>query len=207
MTVIRLRTAALAAAVAGTALLGTVAAGSAGATPIAEPPGFLVAEDLPPLADTTWLAGEVSEQAPENPVFCLPETLPGEGVWHRTFSTDRDANALQLSVVTDSAAEARQLAAEIEEAVANCASTYEADYPGSTAEGRDLGALDVEDGAHAYGVATETEYGATDVNLFGVGRDGSTVTLVTWGQMGGFGDVSVDPFLQTTQTAVSGLYS
>lgn len=208
MTVIRPRTAALAAAVAATALLGTmVATSSASATPPAEPPTFLAAEDLPPVPDTTWQAGEVTEQAPEIPVFCLPDTLPNEAVWHRAFSTDRDASALQLSVVTDSAAQARELAAEFEQALADCAATYEADYPGSTAEGRDLGALDVEDGAHGYGVATETEYGATDVNLFGVGRDGATVTVVTWGQMGGFEDVTVDPFLETTKTAVSGLYS
>lgn len=207
MTLNRSRSAALAAAVVATALLGTVAASSAGAAPSPEPPAFLAAEDLPPVEDTAWRAGEVTAQLPEHPVFCLPESLPNEDVWHRTFSTDRDANALQLSLVADDAAQAREWAAQIEEAVAHCATAYETDYPGSTAEGRDLGALDVEDGAHAYGIATETEYGATDVNLFGVGRDGSTVTVVTSGQMGGFDDVTVDPFLQTTRTAVSGLYS
>ena len=42
--------------------------------------------------------------------------------------------------------------------------------------------------------------------LLSVGRDGRTVTVVQWGQMGDFGDAPVAAFKKTTTTAVNKLY-
>ena len=78
--------------------------------------------------------------------------------------------------------------------------------PDITAEQKYYGKLNVEEGAHVYGVHTEATWGASDINMFSVGRDGNTVTLVQWGQMGGFADAQVADFKKTTVTAVNKLY-
>ncbi|CAM5226236.1 hypothetical protein SNARM312S_02136 [Streptomyces narbonensis] len=46
----------------------------------------------------------------------------------------------------------------------------------------------------------------TDIHLFSVGRDGRTVTLVRWGQMGDFEDAPLTAFRTTTKTAVNKLW-
>ena len=45
-----------------------------------------------------------------------------------------------------------------------------------------------------------------DIRLLSVGRDGRTVTVVDWGQMGGFKDAPVKAFKKTTTTAVNKLH-
>ena len=57
-----------------------------------------------------------------------------------------------------------------------------------------------------YGLATETSFGALDVHLMSVGRDGRTVTVVNWGEMGRLGDAPVKAFKKTTVTAVNKLH-
>ena len=46
----------------------------------------------------------------------------------------------------------------------------------------------------------------SDVHLFGVGRDGRTVTVVDWSQLGDFRGVPLKAFQTTTSTAVNKLY-
>lgn len=77
--------------------------------------------------------------------------------------------------------------------------------PGGTASWQDYGKLAVEEGAHVYGVDTSLPESEPGVHLYGIGRDGSTVTVVMWGQMGHLADAPVPAFGKTTTTAVNRL--
>lgn len=222
-----LRTAALTTAVAAT-VFGLGAVGSAQASPGASPartsaaeagtaqaghraaqPEFLAPGQLPPHPSSPWYAGEASAGLPEFPVFCLEEVLPAEGASHRQFWTEYDTSAVQVSMRAATVKEARTLAAAAEESVRDCAAAYEERYPGAEAEVRDYGRIDVQEGAHVYGVDTADPEGsgASDAHLFGVGRDGRLVTVVDWGQMGNLSHAPVDDFRTTTRTAVEKLRS
>lgn len=197
---------ALGALVAATVLTVT-AAGTAPAAPRhTTPPTFLSADELPPHPASDWYAGEVIDGLPEFPVFCLENALPEVGASHREFWTDYDTGAVQVVVVAANNGAARKLAAAAETSVRNCADDWEQRYPEGTAEWRDFGTIDVEKGAHVYGVQTSYPDAENDVHLFGVGRDGRTVTVVRWGQMGTFQHAEVGPFKETTRTAVDKLY-
>ncbi|MDH2387250.1 hypothetical protein QCN29_00305 [Streptomyces sp. HNM0663] len=165
-------------------------------------PGFLAAKDLPPVEGTPWYAGKVTRGMPEFPVLCLEDVLPADGAtWHRTFRTDLDAEALQVTVVMPSARAAERLAAAVDKVVADWLRAN----PGSTAAWDDYGRLPVEDGAHAYGTYFAPPEAGMSVNLHGVGRDGNTVTFVDWGCLGALKDAPVSAFEQTTTTAVDKL--
>lgn len=125
---------------------------------------------------------------------------------HRTFRTDLDTGAVQLTVVTGTTAQASALAKHYDDLIRTCAARIEAASPDVEAEGRDYGKLSVEEGAHVRGVHTETSSGSSDIALLSVGRDGRTVTVVRWGQMGDFADAPVTAFKKTTRTAVDRLY-
>jgi hypothetical protein len=193
--------AAAVAAAAATALSGTSGTASA-----ATAPGFLRPGDLPPHASSAWSAGKVTVGLPDGPLFCVGEDLPGgDSTRHREFWTELDTNAVQVTVVRRDAAAARDLATRLNRAIRQCASETEQQYPDISAAWKDYGTLPVEEGAHLYGVHTVTDYGAADINLFAVGRDGNTVTVVRWGQMGDFADAPVAAFEETTTTAVNRL--
>ncbi|MEU2062513.1 hypothetical protein [Streptomyces sp. NPDC013455] len=81
----------------------------------------------------------------------------------------------------------------------------EARYPEISAAKKYHGKVEVEDGAHVYGIRTTTAWGASGIALFSVGRDGRTVTVVKWSQMGSFRDAPVKGFKATTRTAVGKL--
>ncbi|WP_267244729.1 hypothetical protein [Streptomyces sp. PR69] len=169
-------------------------------------PGFLAAKDLPPVEGTPWYAGKVTKGMPESPVLCLEDVLPANGAtWHRTFRTDLDAEALQVTVVTPNARAAERLATAANKAVADCAADWLRANPGSTAAWDDYGHLPVEEGAHAYGTYFARPQAGMSVNLHGIGRDGNTVTFVDWGRMGTLKDAPVSAFKQTTTTAVNKL--
>ncbi|MFC6985702.1 hypothetical protein [Streptomyces cirratus] len=137
--------------------------------------------------------------------FCLEEALPATGSWHRVFGTDYDTGATQLSVRTASGSAAASLAASLEREVAACAADWLRTTPGGTASWQDYGKLTVEEGAHVYGVHTAIPDSEPGVHLFGIGRDGATVTVVKWGQMGTLSDAPVAAFKKTTTTAVNKL--
>ena len=86
------------------------------------------------------------------------------------------------------------------------AGRIERSSPDVEAEGRYYGSLPVEEGAQVHGLHTETSWGATDIHLLSVGRDGRTVTVVGWGQLGDFDDAPVGAFKKTTKKAVDKLY-
>ncbi|MGW3121566.1 hypothetical protein ACWDBW_31185 [Streptomyces sp. NPDC001107] len=186
--------------------LTAVLAGPAAAAPKA--PGFLAAADLPPHPSSSWTAGKVTAGVPEDTDrdTCL-RALPGhESAWHRDFRTDLDTGARQITVVLPDIRAAKQLTSLLNKDIKSCAARIEQQEPDTEATGKDYGKLAVEEGAHVYGVHTETSGGATDVRLLSVGRDGRTVTVVDWGQLGDFRGAPVKAFKKTTTTAVNKLH-
>ncbi|MEU5898471.1 MULTISPECIES: hypothetical protein [Streptomyces] len=204
----RIRTSARTALAVAALAAGTVlTAPAAGAAPQATAPKFLSASQLPPHPTSSWTAGPVTEGFPDEIGFCVStEGVPSYDYKNRLFRTDVDTNAAQLTVVADTAAHAKALAKHYDDLVRTCAERIEKADPDVRAEGRDYGTLPVEEGARVRGLHTETSGGATDIALMSVGRDGRTVTVVKWGQMGDFDDAPVAAFKKTTTTAVNKLY-
>ncbi|MEU6682224.1 hypothetical protein [Streptomyces sp. NPDC046832] len=203
-----LRASALTALTVAALAAGTVlTAPAAGAAPTAAAPKFLSASQLPPHPSSTWTAGPVTEGFPEALGTCVStEGVPSYHYRYREFRTDLDTSAVQLTVVADTSALAKALAKHYDDLIRTCADRLEKSDPDIEAEGRDYGSLPVEEGARVRGVHTETSGGSTDISLLSVGRDGRTVTVVRWGQMGDFGDAPVAAFKKTTTTAVHKLY-
>ncbi|SDJ35561.1 hypothetical protein [Streptomyces indicus] len=224
----RIRTGAYAAlAVAALTAGATLAAPAAGATPKeaaakaaaakaavtkaavtkAASPAFLSPSQLPPHPSSTWTAGPVTEGFPEQLGTCVStEGVPSYAYRHREFRTDLDTGAVQLTVVADTSAHAAALAKHYDDLIRTCPGRIEQGSPEVQAQGRDYGKLAVEEGARVRGVHTETSWGAIDISLYSVGRDGRTVTVVQWGQMGDFADAPVAAFRKTTTAAVNKLY-
>ncbi|MGW7207114.1 hypothetical protein [Streptomyces sp. NPDC054837] len=203
----RIRTSALTALAVAAVAAGTVLAAPAGAAPKAAVPKFLSASQLPSHPTSSWTAGPVTEGFPEELGFCVStEGVLDYDYRHRTFRTDLDTGAVQLTVVTGTAAQAKALAKHYDDLIRTCAGRIEKASPDVEAESRDYGKLKVEEGAHVRGLHTETSWGANDVDLLSVGRDGRTVTVLQWGQMGDFKGAPVTAFKKTTTTAVNKLY-
>jgi hypothetical protein len=189
------------------AVTGLAVALAGPATAAAKAPGFLAAADLPPHPTSSWTAGKVGAGVPEGTDrdTCL-RALPGHAsAWHRDFRTDLDTNARQITLVLPDTRSAKRLTSWLDKDIKSCAARIEQQEPGTQATGKDYGKLSVEEGAHVYGVHTETSWGASDVRLLSVGRDGRTVTVVNWAQLGGFEGAPVKAFKKTTVRAVNKL--
>ncbi|MET8685608.1 hypothetical protein ABZV77_15435 [Streptomyces sp. NPDC004732] len=178
---------------------GTVPAAAAGT------PRFLSPSELPPHASSAWTAGPVTAGQPDPLPMCVGEALPSISV-HRAYRTELDTNALQVTVVERSEQRAKDFAALLRKDLDGCAKKVMQENPDITAEQKYYGKVNAEEGAHVYGVHTTATWGANDINMFSVGRDGNTVTLVHWGQMGSFANAQVADFKTTTATAVNKLY-
>ncbi|CAL9331114.1 hypothetical protein [Streptomyces sp. enrichment culture] len=204
----RIRTSAVTALTCSALVAGAVlTAPVAGAAPRAAEPAFLSASQLPPHPTSSWTAGPVTDGFSDELGLCLStEGVPAHDYRHRQFWTDLDTSAVQLTVVTGSAAQAKALAKHYDGLIRTCADRIEESSADVEAEGRDYGTLPVEEGAHVRGLHTETSWGATDIALLSVGRDDKTVTVVKWGQMGDFRNAPVAAFKKTTSTAVGKLY-
>ncbi|MCH5670275.1 hypothetical protein [Streptomyces gilvus] len=186
--------------------LGTTLAPRADAA--ARAPGFLAAADLPPHPSSSWTAGKVTAGVPEavEADRCLSMALGGgQDTWYREFRTDLDTGARQVSVQLPGVSAAKGRFSRLVKDIRSCPGRIEQADPETAATLKDYGTLPVEEGAHVYGLHTETSWGATDIRLLSVGRDGETVTVVDWGQMGGFEDAPVKAFKKTTTTAVNKL--
>lgn len=188
---------------AAVAVAGVVAGTSPAAA--AGSPRFLAPSELPPHATSAWTAGPVTAGQPDPLPMCVGEALPSISV-HRSYRTDLDTGALQVTVVERSEQRAKDFAALLRKNLDGCAEKLMKQDPEITAKQKYYGKLNVEEGAHVYGVHTEASWGANDINMFSVGRDGTTVTLVKWGQMGNFANAQVADFKATTIKAVNKLY-
>ncbi|MEW2288418.1 hypothetical protein [Streptomyces sp. NPDC047841] len=194
---------ALTALATGTALaLAAVPATAAART--ADAPAFLGPADLPPHPSSPWYAGPVTAGRPDPLPVCVGDALPSTSV-HRAFHTDLDTNALQVTVVERDAQRAADFAALLREDLAGCAKKLQSQSPDITAAKKYYGKVEVAAGAHVYGIHTTATWGASDIALFSVGREGRTVTVVKWSQMGSFRDAPVKAFKATTRTAVDKL--
>ncbi|PWI14578.1 hypothetical protein DI272_10730 [Streptomyces sp. Act143] len=198
----------LAVAVTGLALGATLAApADAAPEPAARTaPKFLSAAELPPHPSSAWTAGKVTDGVPDGLLSCLRDTLPGYDSRYREFRTELETGAHQLTVVVGDTSKAKALATRLNKDIRTCATRLEQADPEVDAEHRDYGRLPVEEGARVHGLHIGTAWGATDIRLLSVGRDGGTVTLVEWGQMGDFDDAPVKAFRKTTAIAVDKLY-
>ncbi|SPE62065.1 hypothetical protein SNS2_4387 [Streptomyces netropsis] len=196
-----------AAAIALTVVAGAVAAPTVTpAAAAAAAPAFLDPAQLPPHPGSAWYGGPVTSGVPDPLPFCVGAALPGATSRYRDFWTEFDTNAEQITVVERDEVRARTLATLLNNAVRQCADRAEQEDPDVTAEWRDYGRIDVEEGARVHGVRTTHAGTGNDVHLFSVGRDGRTVTVVHWAQMGTFDDIPVPGFRKTTRTAVNKLY-
>ncbi|MFF7865062.1 hypothetical protein ACFZCT_01185 [Streptomyces qaidamensis] len=197
---IRTTVAALA-AVAGVA----AAAVPAVAAPASDTPRFLEPAELPPHPTSPWYAGPVTAGQPDPLPVCVGDALPSITT-HRDYWTEYDTNAQQITVVERSEQRAKDFAALLRKDLAGCAKKLMQQDPDITATQKYYGRLNVEEGADVYGIHTASAWGASDIGLFSVGRDGTTVTVVRWGQMGNFQHAQVADFKATTVTAVNKLY-
>jgi hypothetical protein len=169
-------------------------------------PRFLSAAELPPHPSSSWTAGKVTDGVPEELRPCLDEALLAYDSRYRAFRTDLDTGAWQLTVVVGGTAKAKALATRLNEEIRTCADRLEERDPEIEATHRNYGTLPVEEGARVHGLHTSASWGASDISLLSVGRDGRTVTVVKWAQLGDFDDAPVKAFKKTTTTAVNKLY-
>ncbi|MFJ4823319.1 hypothetical protein ACIP5L_08550 [Streptomyces bacillaris] len=202
-----LRTALLTAAGLAVTALSTVpvsAAPAARTAPAA--PAFLSAAQWP-ASHTPWTAGPVRKGLPEDGSFCTAGTTPAAGTRHRDFRTELDTGARQTITVAPTTAKAKALAAELRTALATCLERMKEQDPGIEGVSKYHGRVNVEEGAYVYSIDTSyPEAGSTDIGLYAVGRDGRTVTVLEWGQLGDLDGAPLKGFRKTTATAVAKLH-
>jgi hypothetical protein len=193
-------------ATAAAAALGLAALATAPAQAAAQP-AFLAATQMPP-SSTPWTATQVFTGVPENGgALCAPYKIPAQNTRYREFTTELDTNGVQITTVARTEADAVKLVDTLRKALAGCGPQLERQNPGLQAVSAFHGKLAVEEGAWVYSLDTaDPQIGITDIHLFSVGRDGRTVTLVRWGQMGDFEDAPLTAFRTTTKTAVNKLW-
>ncbi|WP_424570269.1 hypothetical protein [Streptomyces sp. CH-036] len=180
----------------------------AAAAPAAAPaqPKFLSASQLP-ASHTPWTAGPIRKGVPAEGSVCTTGIAPAAGTRHRDFRTELDTNARQTITVAPTTAKAKALAAELRGALETCLDRLKEQDPGLEGEAFHQGRINVEEGAHVYSIDTSyPEVGSTDIGLYSVGRDGRTVTVVEWGQMGELDGAPLEGFKKTTRTAVAKLH-
>ncbi|CAM5658264.1 hypothetical protein ACFUV2_32390 [Streptomyces pilosus] len=201
MNKLRTALATAAAAALGLAVLATAPAQAAAQ------PAFLAASQMPP-SSTPWTATQVFTGVPENGgVLCAPYKIPAQNTRYREFSTELDTNGVQVTTVARTEADAVKLVDTLRGALAGCGPLLEQQNPGLQAVSASHGKLAVEEGAWVYSLDTaDPQIGISDIHLFSVGRDGRTVTLVRWGQMGDLEDAPLTAFRTTTKTAVNKLH-
>ncbi|MEV7440744.1 hypothetical protein AB0O22_06270 [Streptomyces sp. NPDC091204] len=197
------------AAVAAAAVLAVVTSGTAvGAEPWRPRPGTLYISDIRLGDGVGWSAPPV-QRGWGSRYNCLRDWSwqpPEVNVWHRDFTTAETASAQQKVVVFATEAEAVAFADEARRNFADCP-RRENERPGITATGSDHGVVNVEEGATLQGMHTvdaAAEERPYFNYLWGVGRDGDTVTLVEWSSY--WGAPPVDAWKNVLRTAVNKLY-
>jgi hypothetical protein len=108
--------------------------------------------------------------------------------------------------VEDDESAAKDVIIYLDEWITGCPERTEEENPGTTTTWEDYGPLEVEDGAHVYGVFTATPGSEKGAHLYSIGRDGDTVTVLVWTQTGEPEDAPVADFQEMTRTAVEKLH-
>ncbi|WP_411083434.1 hypothetical protein [Streptomyces sp. cmx-18-6] len=197
------RTALVAAAATGLAVT-ALSTAPAAAAPAA--PKFLSAGQWP-ASLTPWTAGPVRKGLPEYGSVCTAGITPAAGTRHRDFRTELDTGARQTNTVAPTEAKAKALTAKLRAGLASCLDRLKEQDPGLEGTSRYHGRVNVEEGAYVYSVDTSyPEIGSTDIALWSVGRDGRTVTVLEWGQLGDLAGAPLKGFKKTTGVAVAKLH-
>jgi hypothetical protein len=189
-----------------TAVAGVAAAAvPATAATASDTPRYLEPAELPPHPSSPWYAGAVTAGQPDPLPMCVGDALPSI-TSHREYWTEYDTSAQQLTVEGRSEQWSKDFAALLRKDLAGCAKKLMQQDADITATQKYYGRLNVEEGADVYGIHTASAHGSSDIALFSVGRDGATVTIIRWSQMGTFQHAPVADFKTTTVTAVNKLY-
>ncbi len=179
------------------------------AEPSAQPsvkptPGFIAGTDMPKHPTSAWFAGKVTAGQPEFGPFCVEDALKTQTkVWHRQFGTEFDTNGSQVVVRLDSEEDAIAFMDVLAHGAALCAEDWLTGFPGGSSDGKDYGAPSAT--THVYGVHTSVPESEDGAHLYGIGRNGTLVTVVAWSQMGNLSDAPVEAFEQTILTAAEKL--
>lgn len=198
------RMAVVGAAAIAAALLGTAPSSAVDAPRAPAPmPGFLDPSDMPPDPFSAWYGSSGPSEGPYWPLCGEAVSLPEENVWNASYSTPETAGGSQVSVVLPTEADAVAFGAHVEASVTGCKARMEQERPDRPVTFWDHGQLNVEEGAHVYGIGFQGGWGYQN-QLVSVGRDGNTVTVVSWES--NWGNPPVEAFKTTTVTAVNKLY-
>ncbi|GGR62243.1 hypothetical protein [Streptomyces roseolus] len=170
-------------------------------------PGMVYLSDMPK-DGTTWY-GAPAVRGWNSLTACFGfwpgDQAPEVNVWSREVATSETAAGVQNTMVFETEAEAIAFAARARQAYADCPRAYEG--PHSVVTAYDYGTVDVEEGAAVLGMREEAagDSGVYHNHLFGVGRDGDTVTLIEW--QSNWSAPPVDYFKNTTvKNVVNRLY-
>lgn len=197
-----IRTAAVTAAAVGLTIASFTSATAA--APVA--PKFLSASQLP-ASISPWHADPVKQGLPGSGSVCTAGIAPRASSKYRDFRTELDTGARQTTTVVSSEAKARALAAKLRTSIEGCLERLKEENPGLEGEAFYHGKVNVEEGAHIYSIDTShPEVGSTDIGLYSVGRDGRTVTVLEWGQMGELDGAPLEGFKKTARVSVAKLY-
>lgn len=187
------------------AAVGMTIASHASATAAPSVPGFLSPSQMP-VSTSPWTADPVQRGLPDFGSMCTAGIAPTSRTFYRDFRTELDTGARQTTTVASSTAKAKELAAELRASLETCLDRLKEQEPGLEGEALYHGTINVEEGAHVYSIDTSyPEVGSTDIALYAVGRDGRTVTVVEWGQLGELADAPLEGFKKTTGIAVAKL--
>ncbi|MFD0717810.1 hypothetical protein [Streptomyces globosus] len=130
-----------------------------------------------PKDGTTWY-GPAPSRGWRQPACGRSWTVPETNVWNREVSTSETAAGGQNTVVFDTEAEAIAFADHARRIYAECPLNV---GPDTIRTLYDHGTVDVEEGAAVLGMRITYAFSDTYHNhLFGIGRDGATVTIVEW---------------------------
>ena len=172
---------------------------SAAGVAMAGAPDFLRTRDLP--RGHSWSAAGVETGVPAGREFCLSRTIPADSTLYQRYADGLDATVIEYIHTSDSEADAIALVKQETRRLKTCTARWLQHEPNGSAEFKSYGRQPVEDGVSSSGVFTYPPQADPSATLFAVGRDGTTVTIVRFGQIGTSADADVDDFLRSARLA------
>ncbi|MGQ0842719.1 MAG: hypothetical protein ACT4QF_01160 [Sporichthyaceae bacterium] len=164
---------------------------------------FLAAADWPAGSRYgTWKPQGEQEGLPDPEYFCITGELPADDTEYQTYSSDREAEARQFVVETESQDEAKALVAKLGTALDGCVERYRKAFPIDEASGEQYADLDLGDGVKRAGFFFAPKDSEYTMQLMAVGRVGATVTVVVLGQGGKADEAPKDAFEATVAKAM-----